>query len=344
MKVTENIFPLEWRLTDELVVPYHGKTVFGTFVCGGGSSMGYKLAGYNHLGGVEFIQQYADVYKANHKPEYFFFEDMRDFNKREDLPRELYRLDLLDGSPPCAGFSTAGARERLWNKESNYESKTQVKDDLVFVYCDTIEKLMPKVFLLENVSGLAKGNAKAYLKKVVNRLNKNYKVQIFLLNAASMGVPQIRPRLFVIGLRKDFSLDKLVLDFDCDAVGFDVTRKYWNTHTDEKRFIKEGTRDFEFYDEIKAGENHHKRFGRRKVDPSKPSFTVMQKDSVTCGHLWHHEQKRGLNIEEIRLLCTFPKDYDFRDTNAISTMGRSVVPVMMANISNQIYQQWLLKI
>lgn len=44
------------------------------------------------------------------------------------------------------------------------------------------------------------------------------------------------------------------------------------------------------------------------------------------------------------MLCTFPKDYDFLDTNAISTMGRSVLPVMMANISNQIKIQWLDKI
>jgi len=343
-KITKNIFPLEWKMTDELVVPYHGKTVFGTFVCGGGSSMGYKLAGFNHLGGVEFMKHYAEAYKANHSPEYFFEEDMREFNKREDLPRELYRLDLLDGSPPCSGFSTAGARERLWGKKSQYESKEQVKDDLVFVYAETIEKLMPKVFLLENVSGLAKGNAKAYLKKVVNRLAENYSVQIFLLNAASMGIPQTRPRLFIIGLRKDFSLDKLSLDFDCERVNFDITRKYWEAETAPNRWLKEGTRDFDFYDEIKTGEGHHKRFSRRKVSPSKPAFTVMQKDSITTGHMWHHKYKRGLNVEEIRLISTFPKDYDFAGNSEISVMGRSVLPVMMANISNQIYLQWLSKI
>ena len=68
--------------------------------------MGYKLAGYNHIGGVEFTEHYARVYKQNHNPEHFYLEDIRDFNKREDLPSELFNLDLLDGSPPCAAFST----------------------------------------------------------------------------------------------------------------------------------------------------------------------------------------------------------------------------------------------
>ena len=344
MKVTKNIFPLEWRLTDELVVPYHGKTVFGTYVCGGGSTMGYKLAGFNHIGGVEFMKKYADIYKANHKPEHFFFEDMRDFNKRTELPEALFNLDLLDGSPPCSAFSEIGAKDRLWNKKSTYENKKQVKDDLVFVYCDTIERLKPKVFLLENVTGLAKGKAKAYLKEIYKRLSEGYQVQVFKITAASMGIPQLRPRLFIIGLRKDFSLDKLVLDFDCETVGFGVTRKHWNSTKDPKRWINKDTQDFQLYDETPVGECHRPRFGRRKTHPDKPTYAVVQKDSITHGHLWHHEQKRGLNVEEIRMISAFPLDYDFKETNPISTMGRSVVPVMMANISNQIYQQWLSKI
>ena len=70
-EVTKNIFPLEWKLTDKTVVPKNNMNVFGTFVCGGGSSMGYKLAGFNHLGGVEFTEHYSKVYKHNHKPKRF---------------------------------------------------------------------------------------------------------------------------------------------------------------------------------------------------------------------------------------------------------------------------------
>lgn len=89
-------------------------TVFGTFVCGGGSTMGYKLAGFNHLGGVEIDKNMAEIYTKNHAPKYFYLEDIRDFNQREDLPKELFNLDILDGSPPCTSFSLAGKREKGW--------------------------------------------------------------------------------------------------------------------------------------------------------------------------------------------------------------------------------------
>lgn len=343
-KITKNIFPLEWRLADPLVVPYHGAKVFGTFVCGGGSTMGYKLAGYHHLGGVEFTEHYSKVYRHNHKPEHFYLEDIREFNKRTNLPSELFNLDLLDGSPPCAAFSTAGAREKVWGKKSEYEGKQQVKDDLVYVYCETIEKLRPKVFILENVSGLNKGNAKVYLKNIVNRLSANYNVQVFLLYAASMGIPQIRNRIFVIGARKDLALPKLSLEFDCPQVNFDVTKKYWE-HEDNAKYSMEGRANGRFYEEIEIGGTHKKRFNMTRNSPIKPSYTIFEtQSSLGSASICHPYQKRQLNLEEVRLLCTFPLDYDFLDINGISVMGRSVLPVMMANISHQIYSQWLSKV
>ena len=344
-EVTENIFPIEWNLSDDLKVPYHGKKVFGTFVCGGGSTMGYKLAGFEHLGGVEFTEHYSKVYKKNHKPKYFYLEDIREFNKRNDLPDELYNLDLLDGSPPCAAFSTAGAREKNWGKVKEYEGKQQVKDDLVFVYCDTIEKLKPKVFLLENVSGLAKGNAKAYLKNIVKRLSKNYNVQIFLLYAASMGIPQIRNRIFIIGHKKEYKLPKLELNFNIPQLGFEVTRKYWNI-LDKNTFHEkiDNLAIGKEWDNVEIGKNSDKFFNLCKPHLKKPCFTITESTSSSAASVMHPTIKRKLNEKEVRMLCTFPKDYDFLDINAISTMGRSVLPVMMANISNQIRLQWLDKI
>lgn len=344
-EVTKNIFPIEWNLSDDLKVPYHGKKVFGTFVCGGGSTMGYKLAGFEHLGGVEFTEHYSKVYKKNHKPKYFYLEDIREFNKRNDLPDEFYNLDLLDGSPPCAAFSTAGAREKNWGKVKEYEGKQQVKDDLVFVYCDTIDKLKPKVFLLENVSGLAKGNAKAYLKNIVKRLSKNYNVQIFLLYAASMGIPQIRNRIFIIGHKKEYKLPKLELNFNVPQLGFEVTKKYWNI-LDKNTFHEkiDNLAIGKEWDNVEIGKNSDKFFNLYKPHLKKPCFTITESTCSSAASVMHPTIKRKLNEKEVRMLCTFPKDYDFLDTNAISTMGRSVLPVMMANIANQIYLQWLSKI
>lgn len=340
-EVKENIFPIEWSMSDALKVPYHGKKVFGTFVCGGGSTMGYKLAGYEHIGGVEFTEHYSRVYKVNHSPKYFYLEDIRNFNKRTDLPKELFDLDLLDGSPPCAAFSTSGARERLWGKESEYEGKKQVKDDLVYVYCETIEKLKPKVFLLENVSGLTKGNAKSYLKNIVNRLSKHYSVQVFLLYAASMGIPQIRNRVFIIGLRNDYKLPKLELNFNVPQMGFEVTKKHWDKGGDSIEKYAIG----KYWDDVKVGKSHNHFFNLAKPHPKNPAFTITESCSnPSLASVVHPYQKRKLNIEEVRMLCTFPLDYNFLDIHPSSVMGRSVLPVMMANISHQIYIQWLSKI
>lgn len=79
----------------------NGLKVFSCFACGGGSTMGYKLAGCEVIGCNEIDPRMNKVYVQNHHPKYNYLEDIRDFNKRQDLPEELYNLDILDGSPPC---------------------------------------------------------------------------------------------------------------------------------------------------------------------------------------------------------------------------------------------------
>jgi DNA (cytosine-5)-methyltransferase 1 len=133
--MNKHLYPYRWYLKDGYPLK-NGLKVFGTFICGGGSTMGYKLAGFEHLGGVEIDPPIAAVYKTNHHPKYLFNEDIRYFNKRTDLPDELYQLDILDGSPPCSTFSMAGAREKGWGKEKTFREGQikQTLDDLVFVY------------------------------------------------------------------------------------------------------------------------------------------------------------------------------------------------------------------
>src|SRR3982750_583391 len=90
-------FPYRWNLSEGYParqIESNGLKVFGTFLCGGGSTMGYKLAGYGHLGGVEIDPRVAKVYRTNHRPTYLFNEDLRVFNERGDLPDELFHLDI----------------------------------------------------------------------------------------------------------------------------------------------------------------------------------------------------------------------------------------------------------
>lgn len=314
--------------------------VFGTFVCAGGSSMGYKLAGFEHMGGVELTEHYSKMYVDNHKPIVFYNQDIRAFNERNDLPEILYNLDLLDGSPPCSSFSTAGARERLWGKEKQYENKVQRTDDLVFEYYRTIEKLQPKAFLMENVSGLIKGNAKAYVKEIFRIIDLiGYKAQIFSLNAASMGVPQSRQRVFIIGHKKSLNFKPLRLNFNEPMIGFEkATKEFWE---DKDGANIEKYSIYNKWKETKIGESHPKRFNLVKPSLDKPCPTLVEHcSSVSAASVCHPIYPRKLNKRESCAIQSFPQDFNFLDQNPLSCIGRSVPPVMMAQISNQIYLQW----
>lgn len=341
----KHLFNYKWYLKDGYPAPNITKNnynVFGTFVCGGGSTMGYKLAGFNHFGGVEIDKRIADVYKENHSPKFFYNCDIRDFNKLNDLPKELYNLDILDGSPPCSSFSMAGNREKDWGKSKQFKEgqKKQVLDDLVFVYCDTILKLKPKVFLLENVKGLIQGNAKLYVKQIIEKLSIEYKVQIFLLNAASMGVPQRRERVFIIGHKKEYVLPKLKLEFNEQSITFDKIAD----NNDTKENLIPSLKGL--YDKVKDGETFAKytinntHFGAHKADNNKVLQTILADSKGTVHNLY----KRMLNKLELSLAGTYPLDYNFKDVKPKYLIGMSVPPVMTAQIANQIKIQWLDKL
>lgn len=346
--MSKHKFPYKWYLKDGYPakgIDYHGKKVFGTFVCGGGSTMGYKLAGYEHLGGNEIDEKLADVYCENHNPKHFYCEDIREFNKRQDLPKELYELDLLDGSPPCSSFSMAGNREKDWGKSKKFrEGQTyQVLDDLVFEYIKTINKLQPKVALLENVKGLIQGNAKIYAKKIKQKFEAaGYRVQLFLLNAATMGVPQKRERVFFIGLRNDFDLPKLELMFDEKPILFgDATKEYWDIMENElgnnclaKEYVK-----------LNKGESSKKYFQLVRINDMEvcPTITTGCAQGSTAS-IVHPLYARKFNEKESSIVGTFPMDYIFKNCKPAYLIGMSVPPVMTAQISHQIYSQWLSKV
>ena len=344
-------FPYKWFLKDGYPakgISPNGLNVFGTFVCGGGSTMGYKLAGFNHLGGVEIDKEVANVYRQNHNPKHFYNMDIRDFSQLNDLPEELFNLDLLDGSPPCSTFSMAGSREKAWNKKKKFREgqAKQTLDDLVFVYLETIEKLKPKVALLENVKGLMQGNAKGYLKEIYKRFtNIGYSVQVFLLNAAKMGVPQRRERVFVIGLRNDFDLPKLKLKFNEEKIlyGDFKSKKVGKalTKISTETWSKRKPTDESFAAIHKRTIGVEKRFSAKFIDDDNvPKTLCAGSDSLPI----RRDSPHRIHIDDAIRIGAYPKDYNFNGIFPLYLIGMSVPPVMTAQIANQINLQWLSKI
>lgn len=340
----KHLFPYRWNLADGYPakgMEAHGRKVFGTFICGGGSTMGYKLAGYTHVGGVEIDPEVAAVYRANHNPKHLFIEDIRAFNKRVDLPDELFDLDILDGSPPCSSFSMAGNREKDWGKAKVFREGQahQTLDDLFFDFIALAKRLQPKVVIAENVKGLIQGNAKAYVKRIKREIEEaGYKVQLFLLNAASMGVPQRRERVFFIAQRNDMGFPALKLEFSEPGVVFGAFsgrehdgRGLSGMAADMWSLVPPGN-------SFKVAHPKGHWFNTHKVSLTEVPPTVSAQGGYS-EHI-HPTWPRRCSAEEVSIMGTFPTDYVFDGIAPAYLIGMSVPPVMTAQIAHQINVQW----
>jgi DNA (cytosine-5)-methyltransferase 1 len=350
----QHLFPYEWTLKDAIFTKDKGK-VFSCFACGGGSTMGYKLAGFDVIGCNEIDPKMMACYIANHNPKYEFLEPIQTFKLRNDLPDELYKLRILDGSPPCSSFSMAGNRQKDWGKDKIFREgqKKQILDTLFFDFIDLTKKLQPEIAVAENVDGLIRGEAFNYVKKIYLEFEKaGYVVQHFLLDASKMGVPQKRKRVFFICLRKDLLHNVKTFDL------FDTLPKidlHFNEHAIKYKEIMEVNEIGEgklypsiklMYDRHKDGEGFirdsgHKAISHYKTHPERVLNTIIGAESAGA---YNHIHFRQLTKRENCLAGTFPLDYNFKDQFSKYIIGMSVPPVMTAQIATRIYDQWLSKI
>ena len=326
-----HLFPYRWNLKDANFTKDKGK-VFSCFACGGGSTMGYKLAGFDVLGCNEIDPKMIEAYKANHNPKYAYLEPIQTFKLRTDLPDELYNLDILDGSPPCSSFSMAGNREKDWGKDKVFREgqAMQVLDTLFFDFIDLAKELQPKVVVAENVKGLLLGDAKQYVIRIYREFDKaGYYVQHWLLDASKMGVPQKRERVFFIAMRKD--LAKHFLHF---ADMFTEVPKLELNFKEPKIPIKHFAKGVAKKETQNYSES---RFGDVMLDVNKPSNTI----ATDINRYWLDENTL-IDKDTVSLIGSYPLDYNHLDfNNPQYLIGMSVPPVMTAQIANQIYKQWL---
>jgi len=207
--------------------------VISLFAGMGGSSTGYRMAGAKILAVNEFMKAARSIYNRNYPDTYIFPDDIRTLNGVQMLKKlglKVGELDLLDGSPPCASFSMAGKRKKMWGEVKGYSSTKQRVDDLFYEFSRILKDMQPKTFIAENVKGLALGDVKALLgnkgKGLENFFGKarnvgiihekdniiktlracGYKVSYKVLNSIEFGVPQIRERLIFVGVRDDLGM------------------------------------------------------------------------------------------------------------------------------------------
>ena len=325
-----------WKLTDLATVPKTGLTAFSCFHCGGGSTMGYKLAGFNMLGGVEIDPEMMAIYRANHNPKHSYLMGVQQFNELplDDLPDELKNLDLLDGSPPCSVFSMAGKREKKWGSEHHFREGQQKQrlDDLFMHFIKVGQRLQPKVIVAENVKGLILGNAKGYVKEIFAAFREaGYDAQLFLFNAARMGVPQARERTFFIARRRDLGWGKLEMRFEEAEIPIGKLCPRLNG-----------------YSMITASNERHYAFGRIKnawpciSRPAPTQVATKQKLDAAKGFPGDGSfvEPISFNDQERILIQSFPDDYSFRKAKPQYVCGMSVPPYMTQRVALEIGRQW----
>jgi DNA (cytosine-5)-methyltransferase 1 len=309
-------------------LPWNGFTAASTFSGCGGSSLGYRMAGFRVLYANEFIPAAQESYRANSAP--YTFLDTRDI--RQVQPQDILEkiglvpgeLDLFDGSPPCASFSTAGKREAGWGKVKKYSDSEQRTDDLFFEFARLLRGIQPKTFVAENVSGLVKGTAKGYFLEILRELKScGYNVACKVLDAQWLGVPQSRQRTIFVGVRNDLDL----------APAHPSPLSYRYSVRDAVPHIIN----------IQAGS-----YCSEWMPSDAPMATIVQSDGLRSHRSGCEDKhgKRKFTIDELKRICAFPDDFILKGTypQQWERCGRSVPPVMMSHIAATIRDEILRKL
>lgn len=319
------------------------------------------LALDNFAASTETFQKYfpsADVHTTG------IFE----FNESKKNPYP--KVDVVTGGYPCQSFSMGGVRDPSKDDRSN----------LFLGFAEAVNKIRPKVFVAENVSGLAKLQNGEWFKRQIhvyeNELEVKYRVYSLLLNAADYGVPQMRKRVIIVGVRHDV---KGEFEFPSP------------THCKPEHAKKTGLLPYASHGEaIKhLPPNPVGEYYERPHDPEgnfawyfmsrnrrhrwdKPAFTVVAnfrhitlhpaspvmelewsdlangwKQKWRFSDQWDHEsycpgfprlQPRRLSWREAAAIQTFPADFDPAGTleEKFAQIGNAVPPLLMQQVMTQV--------
>ena len=353
--------------------PSCGLRLVSTFSGCGGSCLGFRMAGYRTLYACEFIPAAAEVYRLNHPGVPVDTRDIRAVQVADILKVTGLRvgeLDVLEGSPPCASFSTAGKREAGWGKVKKYSETEQRIDDLFFEFIRLLEGLQPRVFVAENVKGLVMGKAKGYFKMIYRAMEQaGYRVACRVLDAQYFGVPQHRERAIFIGVRNDLERApshpkpqtapvplRAALPWIVASASNSSHRPTTRPATRPATTILAGGPSDESgeciadtsiaryaigdeWDKLAVGEQSEKYFQLMKCDPEKPVGTITQAGGAgNIASVTHPFEKRKFTIGELRRICGFPDDFQLTGTYAQQweRLGRAVPPPMMRAVAEHI--------
>lgn len=330
----------------------------------GGLSKGLELAGHRCLLGVDSDKDSINTFKENHIDSEVYLGDIRDLS--EELLNDLIKnenIDFIVGGPPCQGFSTVG-------KGSVDDSRNKLFLEFVRV----VKTLMPKVIVIENVTGLlAKKNHKILQQIFESFQSLGYDVDARVLSSEEYGVPEKRRRAVIIGARDGLmplfpeithgergkypvlgvknaifdlkAANDVIYNHDIESATIknDLDRERIKHipsgcgiryQRDEERFLPK----YLFYN-IKWSEMSEGRFRQTKLQRlplESPSFTILTSQSS----YFHPTEDRYLTVREVASIQTFPNDFIFHGskTSQFKQVGNAVPVLLAKSIGECIYQ------
>ncbi|MBD3253971.1 MAG: DNA (cytosine-5-)-methyltransferase [Candidatus Lokiarchaeota archaeon] len=177
------------------------KILIDLFAGAGGLSYGFKLAGFNVELAIELENNYCKTYEINHPDSVVLSDNIRNLNPTLTVKALLNEIKIkgIIGGPPCMGFSTVGNRQL-----------DDPRNSLIFEFIKWVKMLKPYFFLMENVNGILSMAGGSIIEEIQEAYKKiNYSCVVKKLLAADFGVPQLRERIFFIGLNKNLHQDKI---------------------------------------------------------------------------------------------------------------------------------------
>jgi len=329
-------------------------TCVETFCGAGGLGSGLKEAGFELLFAFDKDRMAVRTYRHNVSEDAEDW-DINDISAFDILARTGVKkgeLTLLSGGPPCQGFS----------RQKHKNGKPDKRNRLVVKYVRLVQGIEPMFFLVENVDMFTKKRGKKYLRLLEIGLSPRYDLVVREINCADYGVPQIRKRTIIVGVRKDLNIR---YEFPTPTYSSDS----WVTVGEALRGLpsppKDGSEHPEYPNHccpkmtkinierisyVPQGSGRkcipkrlrlpcHKKktgwpdvYGRMSVDKPAPTITGGF-DNFTRGRFAHPFENRPITYREAAILQTFSPEYRFFGTKAdIRTQIGNAVPPLIGRI------------
>lgn len=326
----------------------------------GGFEVGMAKCGFSFAKTLEWDEKCCETLNLNKEILGTEEENIQPIDIMKMPPEEFYSgsVDYIVGGPPCQSFSAAGRRA------GGVAGTSDIRGTLFEYYCKYVNYFKPKAFVFENVRGILSANKGEDFKLIMQSFSDvGYRLYWKLLNAADYGAPQLRERVFLVGIREDINVE---FKFPLPTFGPDSPEKKTYVTTgetiadlqDDNEVVPEyGGKYGHLLPDIPPGENYrfyteemghpNPQFAWRskfsnflyKMDPDDVCRTIIAYQGRYDGPF--HWKNRKCTIDELKRMQGFPKNFRIEQSyqEGVKQVGNSVCPLVCEQIGRALRYQ-----